>query len=304
MIKSIVLSFLALAVSLYAMTPVELQKYKDNELLKSPNIKLLVGKKIDNDYALIKGYIETPNGISPLDVITNNKIVISGGVVYDSKTKKRISLDIDYSKFKKEAAFTIGNGKTDLYLFTEAECPYCTQFEDNLKNLKSEYKLHVFMFPLEQIHYLAKDMSLATLSQPKDKRAKYYKKIMELKKTNMSKLLEELEKYNIDVYKKVAAAVNSFGNNSRAGQMAGRYISFFEKRENKKFNSIVEVVNYCNKKIKDFNNNKVALSRAKKVENILNKELIMATVYFKVEGTPSLFDMNGNNIRIEQVFNK
>lgn len=302
--KSLVLVFVVFINSLFAMTQEDIMKYKENNLLKSDNIKLILGKKIDDEFALLKGYIETPNGISPLEIVTNNKIVITGGNVFDAKTKNKIEIDINYEKFKKDSTYEVGKGKEELFLFTDGECPYCGMFEENLSKLKKEYKLYVFMYPLEQIHYFAKDMAIATLSQPKDKRAKYFKKLIDLNKSDKTKLLEELEKYSVDLYKKVSIGVNSFGTNSRAGQLSQKYISYFEKRENKKFSSIVEVVDYCNSKIKKFENDKTLSSRLEKVEEIFKKQQIFSSGFVGVQGTPSLISMDGKRIDIEKVLNK
>lgn len=305
MILRSIMATALVASSIYAMTNVELNKYKENSLLKADNIKFIAGKEIGNGFAMIKGYVDVPQGISPLNVITNNEVVITGGVVFDAKTKKKITIDIDYEKFKQDAAYTIGNGKKDLFVFTEAECPYCVRFEENIKNLKPEYKLHVFMFPLEQMHYFAKDMAYATLSQPIEKRAEYYKKLMKLQKEDTTLLLKELRKYSVDVYKKVLIGFNSFsGTNNRSSQLAQKYMKYFEKETGKKFAGVADVVTYCNSKIKEFESDKTRMDILKKVDAMYKKQNLFATAYMGVSGTPTVKDMNGEQFNSGLLFNK
>lgn len=277
----------------------ELLKYKNNELLKAPNITLVAGKKLEGDYALIKGYFTSKMGdITPVEVITNNKLVITGGTAFDVNTKKPIKLEFDYAKFKKDAAFTIGNGKKELFLFTEAECPYCEKFEDEMLKLNKDYKLYVFMFPLEQIHYFAKAMSIATLSQPINQRYAYYKKLMKLNSKNKIELIKEISKYSADLYKKVVFGLNTFGNSKaaqRSSQMAQRYLKFIEQVNGESFASRKEAIDFCNNKIREIELNQFAPLRIK-AEKILEKQKVFASGYLSVNGTPSLFDMNGNKI--------
>lgn len=302
MIKTIIGS-IVVASSMFAMSQAELDSFRHNELLKGDNIKFIAGKKINKDFALIKGYVKSERGIAPVKIITDNNIVIANGVVYDAKSKQRITIDIDYKKHLKDEAFTIGNGKKDLFLFSEPECPYCVRFEDELSKFKKdEYKLHVFMFPLEQIHFLAKDMSIAVLSQPIKDRAAYNKKLMDLKKTDTKALLKELFKYTPDVYRKVLVGVNNL-NNSREGQIAQTYIKMFENAEGKKFNGVLDIAEYCKGKIAEFEKDKTKVSYNAKVSSILDKQQLFGTAYIDVKGTPSLFDMDGNQFDPRKIFN-
>jgi thiol:disulfide interchange protein DsbC len=44
-----------------------------------------------------------------------------------------------------------GNGKRELYLFEDPDCPYCKQFEEQLPDVP-DVTLHVFLYPLTSIH--------------------------------------------------------------------------------------------------------------------------------------------------------
>lgn len=295
-----------LTASLFAsMSDKELKHYKNNELLKADNINLVSGKKIDKDFAMLKGYVDAGNGnYVPLNVITNNKIVITGGQVFDAQTKQKMSVEMDLKKFIKNAAFTMGDGKEDIFLFTEGECPYCYRFETQSLNKidMNKYKLHVFMFPLESIHYLAKDMSVAVLSQPIEKRASYYRKLMEMNQNNKAELLKEVGKYSIDFYERILSGVNSL-NDNRAKQMSQKYIATIESMEGKRFKSISEVSEYCNNKIIAFKSDKAKYSLYQKTTSILDEQKKIASLV-GVSGTPSLFDMKNKQIREQQLFRK
>lgn len=77
----------------------------------------------------------------------------------------------DISKIVKNEAFSIGNGKKEFILFTDPECPFCQRFEESLKNLNPDVKLHVLFYPLS-FHKDSMKMTSWILSAPKDQREK------------------------------------------------------------------------------------------------------------------------------------
>jgi thiol:disulfide interchange protein DsbC len=44
-----------------------------------------------------------------------------------------------------------GNGKRELYLFEDPDCPYCKKFEEQLPDVP-DVTLHIFLYPLTSIH--------------------------------------------------------------------------------------------------------------------------------------------------------
>jgi thiol:disulfide interchange protein DsbC len=44
-----------------------------------------------------------------------------------------------------------GNGKRELYLFEDPDCPYCKKFEEQLPDV-ADVTLHIFLYPLTSIH--------------------------------------------------------------------------------------------------------------------------------------------------------
>lgn len=291
------LGILALTTSMFAMTQEQLLKYKDNDLLKSNNVKLLKGKMIDEKYAFIRGYTVTKNGYSPLKVITDNKIVIFGGQTFDTTTKKPIDLKLDYSKFKDVATFKVGKGKKEILVFTEAECPYCKRFDPQLEKLKENYTIYVYMFPLNSIHFAARDIAKATLAQPMEKREAYYKKMLEAK--SITSVLPELEKYSVDIYKNILKGINSFDR--RAVSTARKYSKDVENAYGVKFNNAEEVTKFCKEKIAKFSVDKTIQSLSDKLDIALSTHQKLAGAYLGVRGTPSMYDFNENQLELQDL---
>ena len=70
-------------------------------------------------------------------------------------TEQRISevTRIDPKELPLGDAFDVkhGNGKREVYLFEDPDCPYCKQFEEQLPDV-ADVTLHVFLYPLTSIH--------------------------------------------------------------------------------------------------------------------------------------------------------
>lgn len=49
-----------------------------------------------------------------------------------------------------------GEGKHRLFVFSDPDCPYCRQLEDELPRL-TNVSIHTFLYPIEQLHPEAKD---------------------------------------------------------------------------------------------------------------------------------------------------
>lgn len=90
-----------------------------------------------------------------------NTVVIGQGFASNGEP---IEFPISMEQFKSEAAYTIGDGKKEYYLFTDPECPFCQKFEQMSNNLQNDLKIYVFFFPLNE-HHNAKAMSKYILSQ-------------------------------------------------------------------------------------------------------------------------------------------
>lgn len=53
-----------------------------------------------------------------------------------------------------------GNGSRTLYVFSDPDCPYCKQLENNLGGL-SDVTIYTFLFPIEGLHPQAKGKAIA-----------------------------------------------------------------------------------------------------------------------------------------------
>jgi thiol:disulfide interchange protein DsbC len=74
---------------------------------------------------------------------------------HEDLTERRIEAltRIDVKQLPLADAFDIvhGDGKRQLYLFEDPDCPYCKKFEEQLPKINN-VTLHIFLFPLTTIH--------------------------------------------------------------------------------------------------------------------------------------------------------
>jgi thiol:disulfide interchange protein DsbC len=74
---------------------------------------------------------------------------------HEDLTERRIEAltRIDIKQLPLADAFDVvhGDGKRQLYLFEDPDCPYCKKFEEQLPKL-NDVTLHIFLFPLTTIH--------------------------------------------------------------------------------------------------------------------------------------------------------
>lgn len=298
--KTMILS-LALVSSLFSMSEKELNEYKKIDGLNQPSVKLIAGKKISGDFALIKGYQEFPgNRYSPIDIITDKKILIPTGKARDLISKTNITLDIDYSKFEKSSAYKFGKGKDKLILFTEAECPACKQAHPYFDQLVNDYTIYVYMYPLNSIHLAATDIAIATLSQAPEKREAFYNKY--LKSNDISKFLPELEKYSVQMYRNIKKGIDSL--DKRRFGLAQKYVGMVEKAYKVKFATKSEIIDFCNKKIKNFEETTAKTKTFKDALNAFEEGMFLGDAYLGVKGTPNIFNYNGEEINIRALLNK
>jgi thiol:disulfide interchange protein DsbC len=70
-------------------------------------------------------------------------------------TEQRLSelTRIDPKELTLDDAFDVtrGNGKRELYLFEDPDCPFCRKFEEQLPKV-TDITLHIFLYPLTSIH--------------------------------------------------------------------------------------------------------------------------------------------------------
>jgi len=146
------------ALSLLKLTPIYYRVAP--ELGK--NIKLK-GVEKEDFYILT---LQTPQGSGNIYLTKNKKYTILGNV-FDNKKHQMIlpHYKVDKKVIDKGVVFTFGKGKTDIYIVTDPQCPFCREFEKKSKdsNLAKNYKVHVIFLPLS-FHKYSKDMIYYILS--------------------------------------------------------------------------------------------------------------------------------------------
>ena len=82
------------------------------------------------------------------------------GSVYDATTKQNLTEQrarklnrVAVDKLPMDLAFkrVKGDGSRKLYIFSDADCPYCHRLEQELRNLDNA-TLYTFLFPIDQLH--------------------------------------------------------------------------------------------------------------------------------------------------------
>lgn len=109
------------------------------------------------------------------------------GSLYDMQTRqdltapKRAAAEkIDVSKFPLADAFTRvkGDGSRKIYLFTDPDCPYCHDLENNIFPQLDNVTIYTFMFPIESLHPQAKAKAESIWCLPEADRGIAWDKMM------------------------------------------------------------------------------------------------------------------------------
>jgi len=137
----------------------ELKTFKSNGV----NIK----KAYDNgSIYIIKGQAKSSRGVQNVNgfVTKDMKVVVLGSGFYTNSVMDKVQVPVDMKTYKKEEAYTYGNGPIQFYLFTDPECPFCARFESQIQQYKDDATFHVFFFPLS-FHKHSISMTKHILSQ-------------------------------------------------------------------------------------------------------------------------------------------
>ena len=135
-------------------------------MIKKNNAKIRATKK-DGFYII---EVSTNRGKALLYVTADKKYTIIGQVI-NNQTKKPLIPNFPKNAeiIKKGVLFTFGEGKKDIYIVTDPECPFCRMMEKQKGELlKKNYKVHVILMPLP-FHKDAKAMSYYVLAGKTDK---------------------------------------------------------------------------------------------------------------------------------------
>lgn len=286
--KKTVLLSLCTSISLFAMTP-ELEKVKKEfeELpgFKNFNTKVIDLKAIDGDWYSIKGQQETKLGKRAFDAFSNKKTIVFG-TGFNLETGDNLNIKTDFSAFKKNEIYSVGNGKEEFFLVTDPECPFCKQLEEKMYLLKDKATVHVLMVSdLIPSHLAARGMQNYILSLPQEKRASEASNIM--LENDKSKILKKIDKYNISMYQNLSSLIN----NPQAARLTFSYIADLEKAFSVKLDTPEKIDSFLNKKISELSKENFS-----KIEEEYKNTKEIIDMYFKPSGTPMVYSANGQKL--------
>ncbi len=120
---------------------------KMNKVLQDPVLTIKGAIEKPESY-ILKLEARSPQGSQNITAFLDKKTSeLYIGSAYD-KEGHAIEFPKDPKIIKDGVAFTYGNGKEEIYLITDPECPYCSKFEEEAKGRLNDYTVHVILFPL------------------------------------------------------------------------------------------------------------------------------------------------------------
>ena len=142
---------------------------KSTKILQLPNLSIVDG--IDNgDIYFLKVKSTSPKGSQLHKIYLDKKTgMVFVGEAYD-KEGRLLVFPKEKKRVDEGVAFSYGNGKKELYLVIDPECPYCSKFAKASQGKLDEYTVHVIFFPLS-FHKKAPAM-IEWIMQGKDDEAK------------------------------------------------------------------------------------------------------------------------------------
>lgn len=130
------------------MNAVQLKEIKaSNKVLQQPHLQIENGIDKGSIYFLkVKALSQRGSRIFETFVDKQTGFVYFGSA-YD-KDGQQLIFPKDPKVIKEGVAFSYGNGKKEIYLVTDPECPYCTKFEKATEGKLGDYTVHVIFYPL------------------------------------------------------------------------------------------------------------------------------------------------------------
>jgi thiol:disulfide interchange protein DsbC len=116
----------------------------------------------------IQGVFAVMSGRSVIYTDITGKYVINGHL-FDATSKQDLTVDaianrnrIDPRTLPLADSFqeVRGNGKRQLYVFSDPDCPFCKRLEHELPDL-NDVTIHIFLFPIVQLHPDARTDAIA-----------------------------------------------------------------------------------------------------------------------------------------------
>ena len=128
--------------------PIKLKEIKTkNMVLQDPVLHLIGAIEKPHSY-ILKLEARSPQGSQLVSAILDKQTSeIYIGSAYD-KEGNPILYPKDPKVIKEGISFSYGKGSKEIYIVTDPECPYCSQFEKAVAGKLDEYRVHVILFPL------------------------------------------------------------------------------------------------------------------------------------------------------------
>lgn len=265
---------------LLAESELDLKPFLEMNIIKESRLNIKQGKDIGNGWF----YLEANTEGKKIGIFTDKQKVIVGRG-FDNNTGEEIKFNIDMTQFKDNAAYKIGKGPNEYFLFTDPECPYCKMLDEKLASKAAKEKLTIYTYfsPLS-FHLASNAMTKAIMSQPIEKRADYASKIM---KEPLSSIITEIDKYSPDLYKDIIKTIEM--GDPRLKELPNRYIGDINKAYKLNLSNVEELKEFC---IKQISKIKEPLEINEKL--VASEKLISED--FEINGTPTLYDVKGNKI--------
>lgn len=189
------------------------------ELLKVTPIYQRIAPLIQKGIVKVRGVeegefyilqVKTPRGSGNIYITKDKKYTILGQVIENKSGAPLLpKFPINRSVVEKGILFSFGNGKKELYLVTDPQCPFCRMMErKTAENLEKNYRVHVILLPLS-FHRNARQMSYYILAgKNEEERAKRLKAILSGSSEwkNYTPTPEEKAKFEAELQKSERAA--------------------------------------------------------------------------------------------------
>ena len=155
MIKEIMRSTIAITILATGVSAADvmldtekLKEFKaNNKALQKPMLTIKEGMDKESVYFL-KIEKKFKKGTRIITAFVDKKTgAVYFGSGYDREGKK-MAFPKDEKVIKEGISFSYGQGKKEIYLATDPECPYCVKFEKAAKGKLKDYTVHVLLYPL------------------------------------------------------------------------------------------------------------------------------------------------------------
>lgn len=265
---------------LLANDEIDIKPFSEMEIIKQSHLNVKKAKEIGNGWY----YLESNNDGRKIGIFTDKEKVIVGRG-FENKTGEEIKFAVDMSKYKDGAAYKIGNGPNEYFLFTDPECPYCKMLDEKLatKAAKDNLTIYTYFYPLS-FHLASNALSKAIMSQPIEKRTDYASRIM---KAPLNTILVEIDKYSPDLYKDILKVIEL--GEPRMKDLPLKYMEDINKAYKLELSSIDDLKDFCNKQIKKIKEPQAINEQLEKAQQVIGEE-------FEINGTPTIYDIKGNKI--------